>query len=439
MPTKTFAFDKGGPERLELEWRGNFKNVEVRLDGALLGSFENAKELKAGGTYPLEDGSTLEVKLATTALFPELTLTRNGEALPGSAADPEQRVKAAAGMIYFVAGFNVLLGLVATAFNVQLLQSIGVGLGSVLEGAIYGVLGYFVGQRSIVALGLAVGLFVIDGILLVASGSGSGSPPVGGLVARFFFLVPMVMGFPALRALKKEETRARHAPRARPPARPSGAAAPVASAPRAAASAPRAAPTTPRPAAAPPPTRTFSGDDERRRLELSQAQAATTSRIAPSGQRTVIRTRTDADSAASGLRFVARKCEIGPLGLKVSYAEGPVRDVAYVEIVSLVVRLLPPDPPWSSQPFCDAVVRSADNTAWEAVRIFSTTVFNTAALPGGGSASRLDNMRKLGAHLLAQNPALSLDPETAAFLSEGRPPARFVSTNHFAEYDQRYR
>ena len=50
-------------------------------------------------------------------------------------------------MIYFVAGFNVLLGLVAAAFNVQFLQSIGVGLGSVLVGAIYGALGYFVKEK----------------------------------------------------------------------------------------------------------------------------------------------------------------------------------------------------------------------------------------------------------------------------------------------------
>ena len=379
MPKKTFALDKGEPERLEVEWHGNFKDVEVRLDDVLLGSFDNAKDLKAGGSYPLEDGSTLEVKLATTALVPELTLTRNGDALPGSAADPEQRVKAAAGMVFFIAGFNVLLGLVAVAFNIQVLQSIGVGLGSVFEGAIYGVLGYFVKERSTVALGLAVGLFVVDGILLLAAGSGSGSPPVGGLVVRVFLLVPMVMGFPALRALKAEEERARRAPRPRPPARP---------------------PT------APPPTRTASGD---------------------------------ADSAASGLRFVARKCEITPAGLKVSYPLGPGRQVGYAEIVSFVVRLLPPDPPWSSQPLCDAVVRSADNTSWETVRIFSTTVVNAAALPGGESTSRLDNMRKLGAHLLAQNPALSLDPETAAFVNDGKPPARFVSTNHFAEYDQRYR
>ena len=423
MPKKTFALEKGGPERLEVEWRGNFKDLEVRLDGVLVGSFDDAKALKAGGSFTLDDGSTLEVKLATTALVPELTLVRNGVPLPGSAADPEQRVQAAAGMVFFIAGINALLGLVAVAFNIQFLQAMGVGAGSMFEGAIYGVLGYFVRQRSMVALGLALGLFALDTAFLLAAAGGSGSPPVGGLVVRVFLFVPMVMGFPALRALKAEEERARRAPRTRPPARTSASPAPA----------------TARPAAAPPPTRTFSGDAERRRLELSQAQTATSSRIHPSGQRTVTRTKADVDSAASGLRFVARRCEITPAGLKVSYPEGPGRDVGYAEIVSFVVRLLPPDPPWSSQPLCDAVVRSADNTSWETVRIFSTTVVNTAALPGGGSTSRLDNMRKLGTHLIAQNPTLSLDAETAAFVKEGKPPARFVNTNHFAEYDQRYR
>ena len=385
------------------------------------------------------------MKLATTALFPELTLTRNGVALPGSAADPEQRVKAAAGMIFFVAGFNVLLGLVAAAFNVQFLQSIGVGLGSVLEGAIYGGLGYFVGQRSTFALCLAVGLFVIDGILLlVGSGSGSAPPPVGGLVARVLLPRAHGHGLPGPARPQATRTRGRAVRRGRgrrPVVRGrSGRSGRPRSRPRRPLAAPRAVGHSAA-TSAPPPTRTFSGDDERRRLELSQARPPPLSRIAPSGQRTVTRTKTDADSRrfrpALRRRESARSEPTGLQGLL--RATGPGRDVGYGEIVSFVVRLLPPDPPWSSQPLCDAVVRSADNTAWETVRVFSTTVFNTAALPGGGSTSRLDNMRKLGAHLLAQNPALSLDPETAAFVSEGKPPARFVSTNHFAEYDQRYR
>jgi hypothetical protein len=269
-----------------------------------------------------------------------------------------------------------------------------------------------------------VGLFVIDGLSILFFMEPGRAPPIGGLVARVLFLVPMVMGFPALRALAAAEARPRPAPRRSPP-RAAGASATSAAPPRTASAPPLAA-------------RTFTGDAERRRLELSQVPSVRSTRTAPSGQRIETRTRTDADAASSGLRFVARRCEITTAGLTVSNPDGSTRAVAYAAVLAVVVRLLPPDPPWSSQPVFDAVVRSADNTAWQVVRVFSTTTVNYQALPGGASTSRLENMRRLAAHLLAQNPQLSLDPETAAFMSDGQPPVRFVSTTHFAEYDQRY-
>ncbi|HEY6546549.1 MAG TPA: hypothetical protein VI589_01535 [Vicinamibacteria bacterium] len=433
MPAKQLALEKGGPPRLEIEWQGNFKDFEVRLDGALLGSFADRKALSVGRVFSLEDGSRLEVKLGRIGILPELSLTHNGVPLPGSDADPEQRVNAAASMIFFIAALNALLGIVAGVFDIQFLKALGLGLGSLIVGAIYGALGYLVKEkRSSVALGFAVGLFVIDGLSLLVFMEPGRTPPIGGLVARILFLVPMVMGFPALRALAAEETRPRPVQRRSPHRAPSpGSASPTG--PPSAASAP-----PPRAASAPSVARTFTGDAERRRLELSQAPSVATTRMAPSGHRIETRTRTDADAASSGLRFVARRCEITPSGLAVSSADGSTRTVPYAAVLAVVVRLLPPDPPWSSQPLFDGVVRSADNTAWQAVRVFSTTPVNYGALPGGASTSRLENMRRLGAHLLAQNPQLSLDPETAAFVTGGKPPVRFVSTTHFAEYDQRY-
>jgi hypothetical protein len=160
--------------------------------------------------------------------------------------------------------------------------------------------------------------------------------------------------------------------------------------------------------------------------------------VAATGQRVEVRTKTDADAASSGLRFVARKCEVRPDGIGVSHADGTTRTVPYASVAAVVVRLLPPDPPWSSQPLLDAVVPSPDGASWQAVRVFSTTLVNSSALPGGASTSRLETLRRLLAHLVAQNPQTSLDPETADFLNQGKPPARFVNTTHFAEYDQRY-
>jgi hypothetical protein len=428
MPAKQLALEKGGPLRLEIEWQGNFKDFEVRLDGTLLGSFADRQALSEGEVFPLDDGSRLEVKLRKIGILPELFLARDGVPLPGSEADPEQRVNAAASMIFFVAGLNALLGLVAAAFDLQFLRTLGLGLGSLVVAAIYGGLGYLVKEkRSSVALGLAVGLFVLDGLSMLFFLEPGQAPPIGGLVARVFFLVPMVMGFPALRTLAAEAAHPRRPPRRAPLA----ASATPAAAPRGPAAAPPGA-------AAPPPARTFTGDAERRRLELSQVASGATTRTAASGHRVETRTRTEVDAASSALRFVAKRCEITPTGLSVAYPSGPGREVAFSEVLAVVVRLLPADPPWASQPIFDAVVRSADNTAWQALRVFSTTLVNYAALPGGASTSRLENMRRLAAHLLAQNPQLSLDPETAAFVKDGKPPVRFVSTTHFAEYDQRY-
>ena len=91
MPEKNFALEPGGPERLSLSWSGNFKDMSLTLDGQPLGSFDDAKALKEGGTFALPDGSSLEVKLTSPFLLPELQLTRDGEPIPGSSGDARVR------------------------------------------------------------------------------------------------------------------------------------------------------------------------------------------------------------------------------------------------------------------------------------------------------------------------------------------------------------
>jgi hypothetical protein len=77
MPTKKFAIDPGGPERLSVSWHGNFKDFEIAFDDQPVGSLEDAKALKEGGHFTLSDGSTLEVKLASPMLVPELQIDRD--------------------------------------------------------------------------------------------------------------------------------------------------------------------------------------------------------------------------------------------------------------------------------------------------------------------------------------------------------------------------
>jgi len=136
-------------------------------------------------------------------------------------------------------------------------------------------------------------------------------------------------------------------------------------------------------------------------------------------------------------RFVAFKCEIAPQGLRMTSSRGGMREVVFAELRALLGRQLPSDPPWSSQVLLDAVPQG-DNGSGEPVRIFGTTVVNYGALPKGASTSRLENLRNFAAHLAAQNPALSIDPETAQFIEGPKVPARFPTMVEFHAYDSRF-
>lgn len=206
MPTKNYALKTGEPERLEISWKGAWKNLTVRLDGSEIGSVANQEELKAGKEFSLGDGSPLKIQLVRKLLTPELQLLRDGQPLPGSASDPTQRLRVAYRIVFFVAGLNIVLGFVTELFQISFLTELGLGLGSIIFGVFFAVLGFFVKRRSMVALGAAVGLFLLDGILaVVLVAEEGGRPPVGGIIARLFLMVPMIQGFGAIRALRKAQ------------------------------------------------------------------------------------------------------------------------------------------------------------------------------------------------------------------------------------------
>ena len=96
MPKKSFALEAGGPTRVTVEWSGSWKNTRVAVDGQELGVIATQKELEAGRQFPLPTGGVLGVQLGRQFAAVELRVTRDGVSLPGSAADPAERVKQAA-------------------------------------------------------------------------------------------------------------------------------------------------------------------------------------------------------------------------------------------------------------------------------------------------------------------------------------------------------
>lgn len=206
MPKQRFALEEGGEKRLEVSWKGLYKDVTVSLDGNPIGVVPNKKALSAGQAFSLPDGSTIKIQLVRKLMSTELQVLRNGEPLPGSSSDPQTRFKTAYGMVYFVAGLNLVLGLVSFLFNVEFLQQIGIGFGSIIFGLVFLALGFFVQRKSTVALILAIVIFALDGILGIVFAASQGyNPGTGGILVRIFLLIPMVQGVGAIKALKSRE------------------------------------------------------------------------------------------------------------------------------------------------------------------------------------------------------------------------------------------
>ena len=204
MAKQSYALEVGGPKRLEISWKGAWKNTTIQLDGNVIGVVDGQKKLSAGQEYLLPDGTGLKVQLVKKFLGVELQVLREGEPLPGSASDPETRIKTAYGIIFFVAGLNLVLGILAVALQVEFLQTLGLGFYSIIFGMAFLVAGFFVKRRSLAALVVAIVILALDGIVgIIGTIAMDLSPSVSGLVMRVFLLIPMIQGISGIRAVKK--------------------------------------------------------------------------------------------------------------------------------------------------------------------------------------------------------------------------------------------
>ena len=205
MPKQTYAIEPGGPKRLSVTWKGLYKEMTLSFDDNVVGTIPNQKALASGQEFRLIDGSTIKVQLVNKVFATELQVLRNGIPLPGSASNPQTRLKNAYAILYFLAALNVIVGLVSVVFESTFLQELGLGVSSIIFGLVYLALGFFVQRRSSFALILAIILYAGDGILgLVMSISAGLNPSIAGLIFRVLIIIVMAQGLGAIKAIKAE-------------------------------------------------------------------------------------------------------------------------------------------------------------------------------------------------------------------------------------------
>ncbi len=206
MPSKTYYLDAAKTEILTVKWGMFFKNVEVSYNGQPLGTVPSKQALEQGYEFSLPDGRSLVAQLTRNVYQPELELRLSGQPVPGSATDPRERLKRAGYTLLFIGGLNLVLGLVAALQPADVLQSLGLGWGSVVEGILYAGLGWWGYKRlSPVAFALAGVLFVLDGALMIAaSAEAGGNSGSGGILMRILLTAFIYQGFQAARRLRAQ-------------------------------------------------------------------------------------------------------------------------------------------------------------------------------------------------------------------------------------------
>ncbi|MCE9669179.1 hypothetical protein LY474_15305 [Myxococcus stipitatus] len=187
MGSKRLALEAGETPRLELSWGLRWKRFVVALDGKVVGTVdEGASALKKGVSFKLPDRSTLRIRMLSRVFPAELSVTRDGVPLPGSDTDPERQIRTAMLLLYILAGFKLLMGGVALVWSSEEMG----GLGSVLMGAVFGVLGYFVARGTRAGALLAILLYGSDMLLsVVESISAGGQPNFFGLLIRTYIII----------------------------------------------------------------------------------------------------------------------------------------------------------------------------------------------------------------------------------------------------------
>lgn len=203
MPTKILYLDQELTESMVLQWGFNWKNFTISKDGEVIGQFQNEKELRKGQSFQLNDDHTLSVKLKRKWGYQtELEVLLNNEPVPGSGTEPREQVKQVYYLLVFVALFNAGLGLIAELTNLDLLLSIGLGVGTIVIGLFYGIFAYLVQyKRSLVALYLSIAIMSLDLVLTVAFAGKLGGSPFSALFTKIFFIMMLLNGVKALKKL----------------------------------------------------------------------------------------------------------------------------------------------------------------------------------------------------------------------------------------------
>lgn len=212
MPIQEFALDATGTRRVLISREAGplGDQLHVLLDRSMLGTISGQEAESAGREFALPDGSFLKVQLA----YSQVQVLWNGQPLPSISAATRSKSQLAlprktlgrfwvsCGVVFLIGAVNVLLGIILASTPGQPSAQQILPLTLLIAGGLYLLLGFFVARKSSVALGIAVTLYALDGLIALFQGS------LGGIPLHIILLIFMARGFSAIREIRDAKVAA---------------------------------------------------------------------------------------------------------------------------------------------------------------------------------------------------------------------------------------
>jgi hypothetical protein len=188
MPSKIFYLDENKQEAIVLRWGLFWKNFTIHKAGQLIGRLNGTTELERGGTFLLPDGRALREQLSRKFVLNQgLDVLLQDQTLFGSHPHPQRQFRQGLYALLVLPVINLGLGLLALLPGLEMLQTLGLGRGTILTGAIYGGLAWWAwARKSALAMYCALGLFVLESVAGMVLAAGADVSPVSGMFLRLF-------------------------------------------------------------------------------------------------------------------------------------------------------------------------------------------------------------------------------------------------------------
>ncbi len=207
MPHKIYFLSTEKKEKLDLYWKGSYKDFTIKLDNNELGVIRTKKELTQGREFAVGYNKKLEIRLVRQlGILPCLEILLNGKPVPGIRTDPKRQLADIFYFILFVAALYIISGLAGLISDITAFSDHGIGLNSIIYGVLFILMGLIINKRqsmfALIAVISLLGLDIIFVLIRIAE-YGVESNPWLTIAIRMLFMLYLCKGLSALMKLRQ--------------------------------------------------------------------------------------------------------------------------------------------------------------------------------------------------------------------------------------------